>query len=184
MVKDFKKFKVLQSHPLGHSVDDTIRPEKKVQLSVAKFTRYRSILDRHLVRTCWNLSKETSTKFQGNVLMSTNFLHSISMHSISAGLPEAVGGGVPTWDINWAQFTSGWSKLMSHSSIQVESSPPHWESRDPQAPLSWALTLPRPHHPPRQRGQPEPVRERSSDNCLHYRPSYILNSRNTFTDKM
>jgi hypothetical protein len=28
--------------------------------------------------------------------MSTNFLHSISMHSISAGLPEAVGGGVPT----------------------------------------------------------------------------------------
>ena len=104
------------------------------------------------------------------------FLHSISMHSISAGLPEAVGGGVPTWDINWAQFTSGWSKLMSHSSIQVESSPPHWESRDPQAPLSWALTLPRPHHPPRQRGQPEPVREISSDNCLHYCPNCIVYS--------
>merc|ERR1719270_1128839 len=37
-----------------------------------------------------------STNFQGNVLMSTNFVHSISIHSISAGLPEAVGGGVPT----------------------------------------------------------------------------------------
>merc|ERR1719323_1114500 len=46
--------------------------------------------------TRWNLSRETSTKFQGKVLMSTNFLHSISIHSISAGLPEAVGGGVPT----------------------------------------------------------------------------------------
>ena len=96
MVKDFKKFKVLQSHPLGHSVDDTIRPEKKVQLSVEKFTRYRSNSDLHLVKTRWIFSRKTATKFQGSVLMSTNFLHSMSMHSISAGLPEAVGGGVPT----------------------------------------------------------------------------------------
>ena len=49
MVKDFKlNSKVLQSHPLGHFVDDIIRPEKKITLR-RKFTRYRSISDYHLV---------------------------------------------------------------------------------------------------------------------------------------